>query len=692
MKLRNIAFGALALIIVILAVATVLEKSHGNGFAMAIYGSVWMVALWAITAAAAIAYAVHRRLYRRPVTFMLHLSFIVILTGAAITWTTGNTGTMTLRQGQTAHGYDDNGTLRDIPFGVKLRNFEVLYYEGTDAPRDYVSHVTFTDGDGHAVNADISMNNIATHAGYRFYQSGYDRDGRGTVLSVSHDPWGIGVTYCGYALLLASALLFFLAPGSTFRALLKHPALKGAVAIIAMAWPAMSSAMPRTVPQEVAQDFGRLWVVHNDRVCPVQTLARDFTMKMCKSTSYQGLSAEQVLLGWYCFPESWLGEGMVPTVPLSPKDYEKIELAGMLTRGSLTRMFPHRDRTSGSVKWYCPADSLPVDITGAKADFMHYALPFLRQLAVKGDSTGMRQYIARLALYQYKECLNTLPGKHRLDAELAYNSLSHPLPIAATAVVIGILAFVYYCMLTARSRSPRKAVTWLLNTALAAMWVYVTVIIGLRWYVSRHVPMTNGYETMQMLAWLSLTLTALCKHRFAMALPFGFLLAGLTLMVAMMGQNNPQISHLMPVLQSPLLSVHVAVIMVAYSLLAFAMLNGISAFVLRLSGLDKESIEIQRLAVITRIMLYPAVMLLAVGIFIGAVWANVSWGRYWGWDPKEVWALITLLVYSLALHTASFPRLSRPMAVHWFAVTAFMCVLITYFGVNFLLGGMHSYA
>ena len=176
-----------------------------------------------------------------------------------------------------------------------------------------------------------------------------------------------------------------------------------------------------------------------------------------------------------------------------------------------------------------------------------------------------------------------------------------------------------------------------------------------------------------------------------MALPFGFLLCGLTLLVSMLSEANPQITQLMPVLASPLLSIHVVVIMIAYSLLAFIMLNGVTAVILHYS--NKECIpQIERLQVISRIILYPAIFLLTIGIFVGAIWANVSWGRYWGWDPKEVWALITMLVYALALHPSSLPPFRKPMFFHIFSIVAFLTVLVTYFGVNYILGGIHSYA
>ena len=140
----------------------------------------------------------------------------------------------------------------------------------------------------------------------------------------------------------------------------------------------------------------------------------------------------------------------------------------------------------------------------------------------------------------------------------------------------------------------------------------------------------------------------------------------------------------MPVLQSPLLTIHVAIIMIAYCLLAFITLNGITALIYRPAA--------QRIMIFSQILLYPAVFCLAIGIFIGAVWANISWGRYWGWDPKEVWALITMLIYAAPLHTQSLSFLRKPLTFHIYMVLAFLSVLFTYFGVNFILGGLHSYA
>ena len=248
---------------------------------------------------------------------------------------------------------------------------------------------------------------------------------------------------------------------------------------------------------------------------------------------------------------------------------------------------------------------------------------------------------------------------------------------------------------------------WLRATMFVVMlslWLFLTVMLLWRWYISGHIPMSNGHETMQLMAWLALLVGILSSitysgsaasyrrsrpivpsERPATRYASAILISAMALMVSMMTASNPQITLLMPVLQSPLLSMHVSVIMLSYTLFAFMMMNGVV-------GLFMSEAHQQRMAALNRRILRPAIACLAIGIFIGAVWANISWGRYWGWDPKEVWALITLLVYALPLHSRSLPLFQRPRLFLIYSIIAFAAVSFTYFGVNFLLGGMHSYA
>jgi ABC-type transport system involved in cytochrome c biogenesis permease subunit len=200
--------------------------------------------------------------------------------------------------------------------------------------------------------------------------------------------------------------------------------------------------------------------------------------------------------------------------------------------------------------------------------------------------------------------------------------------------------------------------------------------------------MSNGYETMLFMAWLvlltTLVLSFLLRGLRMVLCTFGFLLSGFFLLVSHINRMDPAIGHLMPVLDSPLLSVHVSIIMMSFALLALTFICGVAGLLMR-----EHARELQALS---RLFLYPAITTLGLGIFIGAIWANVSWGNYWTWDPKETWALITFMLYAIALHTQTLPAMQRPTTYHWFMTLAFLAIVMTYFGVNYFLEGMHSYA
>ncbi|MBQ5909330.1 MAG: cytochrome c biogenesis protein CcsA, partial [Bacteroidaceae bacterium] len=286
---------------------------------------------------------------------------------------------------------------------------------------------------------------------------------------------------------------------------------------------------------------------------------------------------------------------------------------------------------------------------------------------------------------------NHRPDDLTVQAELLYNRYGNTRPFAYICLLIGLLAFGLVCRSMVLRRRIRRRWTMGLSLFAALALLYLTFTLALRSMVSGHLPFSNGYETMQLMAFCSLLFTLPFMRRFPLAGAVGVLTCGLTLLVAGMGQSQPQITPLMPVLHSPLLSWHVVIVMAAYVLLAFVMLISLAALIIHYTRRDAGEV-VMRMQAFDHVMLVPAVFLLAIGIFIGAVWANISWGRYWGWDPKETWALITLLVYALPLHAGSYSAFRRPTVFHLYCVVAFLCVLMTYFGVNHLLGGMHSYA
>ena len=685
--LRNLSFGLLGLLILVLMAATCVEKVWGTSFVVRhVYGSVWFAACWAVVAVAGVSWLLRCRVQHRWRVFLLHAALVIILLGALVTHVWGVQGSVHLRQGEAAEAFTTtDGRTVSLPFSLMLEEFRVEYYAGTSAPSDFVSRIVL-DGEH---RAEVSMNHIASYGSYRFYQSRYDADGQGSTLSVACDPWGIGITYTGYGLLLVSCLLFVADRRGTFRRLLNHPSLRAAgVAALLLSASSVQAeeGLPRTLPRGTADAFGRLYVYYNDRVCPLQTLAKDFTVKLCGKPTYRGLTAEQVLTGWFFYYDDW------KTVPCIRVKGDGVQRLSAVATGALWRIFPcPLADDSLRLSWYSLADRLPKGLPREQEALMRSGMNYVAEQVARKDYARVEELVEKIRRYQRREGGALLPTDLRLGAERWYNRLNDSLPLAVASIVLGLLSFVYCVRCLLLRRRIAEWVERVLSILMGAGLLWVLGLMVLRGVVSGHLPMSNGHETMQLLALCAAVLTLVFRRRLPLALPFGFLVCGLALMVSMLGERNPQVGPLMPVLASPLLSVHVAVIMLAYSLLAFLMLNGVAALVLQASRRDCTA-QVERLHTVGRLLLYPAVFLLAVGIFVGAVWANVSWGRYWGWDPKEVWALVTLLVYALALHPASLPCFRRPLFFHAYVVGAFCCVLITYFGVNFLLGGMHSYA
>ena len=731
--LRFISFGGLIVMLMILATATVVEKMGGTQVARDwFYDNVAFVVMWSMIGITGLIYVVMRKMWRRLPVFLLHMSLLTILAGAGITWFTAERGKMQAPEGKSVNVFTTSvGKRVTVPFSVTLQSFDIKTYPGTNAPMDFISRIT-VDG---IVEGTVSMNKVFSHRGYRFYQSGYDAQGRGAVFTVAHDPWGIGVTYAGYAMLLVGMIGVLIDRRTKFRQLLKHSALKRVVTIVMLLITTLSGMaedqVPPTVPRNVADKMGDLYILHNDRICPFHSFACDFTAKLCGKNSYKGLTAEQVTAGWIFYYDDWVSQPMIKvknsnvqhllgvdgkwaslddfyrtvstgamqlaidslqaiddqaTIRALGESDERYQIANMVAAGTMIKLFPLNH--DGQLEWYSHGSlDIPHDIDDGKWLFLRNGMDFLYEKVSAQDWDGAIQFLEKLKQYQVKECGNLLPSDIKFKAEKLYYDMNCDRPMAMALATLGIILFLFTCRQVARSRYWPRWVRIMTITILFLSFSYLTAMLTLRWIVSGHVPMSNGFETMQFMAWSTIIITLLLSRKSMLVMPFGVLTAGLALMVASFGESNPQITQLMPVLVSPLLSIHVAVIMVAYSLLAFLMLGGVMAFILR-----SDHAMVERLYVVGQILLYPAVFLLTAGVFIGAIWANVSWGTYWSWDPKEVWALITLIVYALPLHGQSLPLFKKSMFFHGYCIIAFMSVLITYFGVNYILGGMHSYA
>ena len=706
--MKRINVFLMVLVVAVLATSTIVSKINGGDEASAsIYNSWWFILLLALVGVGAVAAIFREKMWQVPYRLLLYSSVVVILLGGGLTTWTGSHGSMTLQPGVPCSTFaNEDGQEWALPFALTLDRFEVVTYPGSHAPMDFVSHITA--GDEKAV---ISMNHIYKHGGYRFYQEDYDEKGNST-LSVAHDPIGIAVTYAGYLLLLVGLIVMFLSPKSHFKRL-----LKGLPVVALLMMGCVASAKPTTLPRHTADQLGRVQVLYKGRVCPLQTFAKDFTTKLYGKATYQGLSPEQVLSGWMFYNSEWcdepmikmkgaelrhqLGmeglytsfsnlqahEGLLDSQPAT-KEFaaanEKKNLVQMVMNSKLLKIYPLADST-GTIGWYSQNDPLPIGVDDDAYLFVRKQLGYCQELVVRGDYATLDTVFAKTCKYQQKQASEVQPSPVRFRAERLYNALTTGRWLAMLSVMLGLLSFALTISTTGSKKDHSKLSVFNSRVAVAAVALltcFLLLIIGLRWVAGGHVPMAGGFDSMNLMS-VTLGLVALSMARRHRAAPSVALLAmGFCQLVAMMSGSNPPITHLMPVLNSPLLTLHVTVIMIAYALFLFVMLSSLAALFL-----PAQRVRLERSNLL---MLYPAVALLSIGIVIGAVWANISWGNYWSWDPKEVWALITLIVYLYPLYLARKENHSR-FGFHLYCVLAILSVAITYFGVNLILGGIHSY-
>lgn len=610
--------------------------------------------------------------------------------------------------------------------------------------------------DGQTVQGQVSMNRIFTCGDMRLYQASYDSDERGVSLATNSDPFGIPVTYTGYALLFLSLILMLFDPRGAYRALLRSEHLrKGAlltVMAVATFFGSTASAAdhtPHALPEKTAEKFGELFILHNNRICPMQTFAIDFTKKLYGARSYKGLTAEQVLTGWIFWGEEWMNEPIIKVksgdlkqtlqlpdyvsagfffdkdmggYTLGPyvKEYyegnkdkfhtqasaldERIQLVMDLRRGTLLKIFPIKS-DNGKTAWYAPTADLPSSLDYKERSYIQYVFTLLYDYAEANRQDSICHTLDKMQALQIKNGAASIPSEKQTTAERTYNSIPFATILFVLCLTMGVLSFLYtvtricrQCRLESnhdpRATKRRRSdiiVRRFSRTVMAAAFVSLTYCEYLRWTISGTIPMANGYETMLFVAWTVMLLSLLLSFRFPIMLTCGFLMSGFFLLVSHISQMDPQITHVMPVLNSPLLSIHVSIIMMGFALLSLTFINAITALTVKLINRDATR-QMAALQSLSLLFLYPAATTLGIGIFVGAIWANVSWGEYWGWDPKEVWALITFMVYAAALHPKTLPALRRPVTFHVFMLLAFLTILMTYFGVNYILGGMHSYA
>lgn len=658
----------------------------------------------------------------------------------------------------------------ELPFGIKLIDFQLDRYPGSMSPASYASEVELVDNEQNIhMPYRIYMNNILEHRGYRFFQSSYDQDEMGTILSVNNDP-GTLPSYIGYFLLGLGMFWALFSRGNRF-AQLSERAKKASAQQMASALLGLGLLFG-TVPsyaqelnpslktilsfdKEHAAQFGELIIQDSGgRMKPLDTLSREIVAKIHKKASVSigetKLDNNQVVLGMMLKPEIYrdlkiiatkneeinkkiglsadtkyasfsqffeaperlegykLAEAVNAAIRKEPKHRdlfdkavlevdERVNISYAVYSGALIKIWPKPNDVNN--KWYETVEALQTFEPEIAEKIRGIAFEYFSALdnALKsGDWSQANSAVAKIASYQGFYGAAVLPSEERIQAEMFYNYANIFERIYPLYFLVGFILLIASFVKILKPTLNINILSKLSLGILALFFVAHTFGLGLRWYVAGHAPWSDGYESMIYISWATVLAGMLFSKRSSMTMASTAVLTGLILFVAHLNWMNPQVTNLVPVLNSYWLSIHVAVITASYGFLGLGALLGfitILLFVFKTKNNEKHiSLSIKELNSINEMSLMIGLAFLTLGNFIGGVWANESWGRYWGWDPKETWALVTILVYAAVVHLRFVKSIYSEFNFSVISLLAYTSVIMTYFGVNYYLAGMHSYA
>lgn len=649
----------------------------------------------------------------------------------------------------------------ELPFALELLDFQLERYPGSMSPSSYASEVVLVDERKNLRQPHrIFMNNVLNYGGYRFFQSSYDKDEMGTILSVNHDYWGTIFTYIGYLLM---TLGMFLTPFSKYsrfallgRLLRKNITKTGVSAIMIIAMTLSSSVMfgqqshnhaapdhAPTVDEAQAALFGNLLVQsHDGRLKPINTFSSEMLRKISRKNTFDEMNSDQVLLGMLSQPVVWQ---QIPIIKISNDDlkavigvsgkyasyldfidmtkgvyklkeyvssaYEKkpaqrnmfdkevmkvderLNISYMIYTGELLRILPNPKGAYES--WYSPTS----EIFGQKTDdsiFIKTIIPAYLNAIATNDIMTANEMIDGIDKFQRKYGAEILPTDRKRNMEISYNKMSI---FNNLSRFFGLIGFVMLILAFVELFNKSKALKYIMKgfTALIIIgFLLQTLGLAMRWYISGHAPWSNGYESLIYIGWVTMLAGLIFSRKSTLTLAATTVLTSIILMVAHLSWMDPEITNLVPVLKSYWLTIHVSIITASYGFLALGMLLGFLNLILMIlkSKKNYENLEskIVDLTAINERTLMIGLYMLTIGTFLGGVWANESWGRYWGWDPKETWALVSVLVYSFILHMHYIPGLKNNYSFNFASLIGYFSILMTYFGVNYYLSGLHSYA
>lgn len=647
-----------------------------------------------------------------------------------------------------------------LPFSLKLRDFIIEKYPGTNSASSYASEVTLLDAPNN-VNRDqrIYMNNILNYGGYRFFQSSFDPDELGTYLSVNHDWWGTWISYLGYAVLTIGMVLTFFSKKSRFQqlasnlkkmrsqpqsALMLLPVLLASN--LALAAPAPNFIPGPAVSLDHAERFGRLIMQdHRGRMKPLNTYASEILRKLSRKEAVYGLTAEQAIISMAAHPKDWYHIPLIKMgkhdktrnlIPVEGKlaaysDFfdqngkyilqehvrqayntpkkdrgvfekemmkldERVNICNMVFSGSFLKVFPIPGDPNHH--WESPNDAHRHGQQEASFGQRFYDayIPTVQTALHEGDWALANRLIDELRQFQYKNGAAVIPSEGKVNAEILLNRLN---VFSRLGKVYALLGMAFLGLLFTRVFKPELRLKWATRIALGiflACFAMHAFGLGLRWYVSGRAPWSNGYESMIYIAFTTVLAGVLFGRKALGSLAATCILAATILMVAGLSWLDPEITPLVPVLKSYWLTIHVSLEAGSYGFLMLGALIGVINLLFMIFRNTKNANNVNRIikemTQISEMTLIGGLVMVSVGTYLGGVWANESWGRYWGWDAKETWALVTILVYAFILHMRFIPGFRGAFAFNVASLFGWASVIMTYFGVNYYLSGLHSYA
>jgi cytochrome c-type biogenesis protein CcsB len=652
-----------------------------------------------------------------------------------------------------------------LPFSLKLRDFILERYPGTNSASSYASEVTLIDP-RKGINREqrIYMNNILDHGGYRFFQSSFDQDELGTVLSVNHDFWGTWISYIGYALLTLGLILTLFSKKSRFieisrklddmRQTQKPGVLTGIILMLmfhssgSLLANSINESPRHIISKEHAAQFGRLVVQDdNGRMKPMNTLASEVLRKVARKESLFGLTADQIFLGMTLYPEEWtempmikigtqeeirklipgkgelaafndfftsggqyvLREQVRRAYSLQPIDRtlmdkeimkidERVNICNMIFSGAMARLYPIENHPGDH--WISPADVIKqnADLNPdpfARGFFPMYAAAVQEAMA-DGNWNKANQQIEALHQFQQGKGGDIVVSQQKVDMEILLNKMNVFSKLSKGYGLIGLVFLILFFMTVFKPGVNLKMPIRIATYILAAFFLLHTTGLGIRWYVSGRAPWSNGYESMIYIGFTTVLAGLIFARKSLGGLTATSILASTILMVAGLSWLDPEITPLVPVLKSYWLTIHVSMEAGSYGFLMLGAIIGLLNLILMIFLTKSNEARIFRtikeMTYVSEMTLIGGLIMVSIGTYLGGVWANESWGRYWGWDAKETWALVTILVYAFILHMRFIPGLRGLYAFNVASLFGFASVMMTYFGVNYYLSGLHSYA